>query len=211
MPIDDTLCLLSHAHSPNRTKLADTSYPLVYTSSDGRFTYLATLCGASRVLAESCKADDAVAGIRSSCEFYGRATAEGKWQLIDNDHPDKGVKVTYGSGSRCQAPLSPYYSVTFNMMCDPNAIEPLKALFSVDEEPNTCHYIYSFRYDYSCMHTPINPPSYLSIHLSTQSSTLPLSRQPSLPSSICCPCVLFYQPLTNPSLSMYVNLYESYL
>lgn len=37
------------------TPLASTQFPLEYESPDGRHTYRATLCGATSVLADSCK------------------------------------------------------------------------------------------------------------------------------------------------------------
>lgn len=45
------------------SRLAPTDRPLRYVSPDGRFTYLASLCGGSHVLSDSCKVTDAVAGM----------------------------------------------------------------------------------------------------------------------------------------------------
>ena len=42
-------------YSMDLTSLASTQFPLEYASPDGRHTYRAALCGATNVLAESCK------------------------------------------------------------------------------------------------------------------------------------------------------------
>lgn len=47
-------------YSMDLTPLASTQFPLEYASPDGRHTYRAALCGATDVLAESCKVCRAV-------------------------------------------------------------------------------------------------------------------------------------------------------
>ncbi len=60
--------------------------------------------------------------------------------------------------SRCASPLSPFYSSTFNFICDksPSAPPAHRALVSVDEEPNSCRFNFIFRSPHCC---PIYHPS----------------------------------------------------
>ena len=129
---------------------ADT--PLRYVSPDGGRIYLATVCGSARVLGSACKGvEDAVAGVEQSCEQYGRASQQqGHYTFIDSAHPEKGVSVSYGGGSRCASPLSPYWTVSFHFICDVEARLPSKALWGVDQEPTSCHFSYYFRTPAAC-------------------------------------------------------------
>ncbi len=43
---------------------------------------------------------DAVAGSKSACEFYGRASQAGQPSLLDHRNPQHGLTVTY-AGGRC--------------------------------------------------------------------------------------------------------------
>lgn len=85
-------------HVMDLTPLASTQFPLEYASPDGRHTYRATLCGATPVLADSCKVHDAVAGSKSACEVYGRASQGGKPTFVDHANPQHGVTLTYAGG-----------------------------------------------------------------------------------------------------------------
>lgn len=81
-------------------------------------------------------------------------------------------KYTY-TCSRCASPLSPYYSASFEFLCDKSshAPPPHKALVSVDEEPNSCRFHFVFRSPACCpiyhpapshdpsTNQPLNPPS----------------------------------------------------
>ena len=126
--------------------------PLRFVSPDGGRIYLANVCGSARVLGSACKGvEDAVAGVEQSCEQYGRVSQEqGHYTFIDSAHPEKGVSVSYGGGSRCASPLSPYWTVTFHFICDVEARIPSKALWGVDQEPNSCHFSYYFRTPAAC-------------------------------------------------------------
>lgn len=129
---------------------ADT--PLRFVSPDAGRIYLANVCGSARVLGSACKGvEDAVAGVEQSCEQYGRASQQqGHYTFIDSAHPEKGVSVSYGGGSRCASPLSPYWTVSFHFICDVEARIPSKALWGVDQEPNSCHFSYKFRTPAAC-------------------------------------------------------------
>lgn len=79
-----------------------------------------------------------MAGVKQSCEQYGRASQQqGHYTFIDSTHPGKGLSVSYGGGSRCASPLTPYWTVSFHFICDVEARIPSKALWGVDQEPNS--------------------------------------------------------------------------
>uniref|UniRef100_A0A6S9JZQ1 MRH domain-containing protein n=1 Tax=Heterosigma akashiwo TaxID=2829 RepID=A0A6S9JZQ1_HETAK len=72
----------------------------------------------SVVLDQDCPVDDAVAGITSSCYYLGRLSAHGKYQFIDNEKPDLGVKVTYGQGEMCAEYPQQHVQTVFRFFCD---------------------------------------------------------------------------------------------
>lgn len=41
---------------------------------------------------------DAVAGSKSACEFYGRASQGGKPTFVNHANPQHGVTITYAGG-----------------------------------------------------------------------------------------------------------------
>jgi hypothetical protein len=63
--------------------------------------------------------------------------------------------------SRCASPLSPFFSVTFNLICDKTTkLPPHKALVAVDDEPNSCRFNFIFRSPACCpIYHPIPSPS----------------------------------------------------
>ena len=57
------------------------------------------------------KVTDAVAGSKSSCEFYGRASQAGRPTFVDHAHPQHGVTVTYAGGRYVGLMLGAWYVV----------------------------------------------------------------------------------------------------
>ncbi len=154
---DDSCRVSVHHDKYDLSFMKDPYKPLETSNVNGKFE--GTICNSFKLLPFTCnqrgteEITDAVAIKDGHCEYYGRYSFFESAEYLDSKKPNKGVKLTFGGGSKCAwaGVGNAVYTTEFHITCDPDNIQFDKMLQNVEPVRESCTYIYTFRSPAGCL------------------------------------------------------------